>query len=291
MQLAHGMAEELGVGDRVLLGSVIRTVAYGGGGGGAGAGAGAGRGAVTLGGYLVDPADHPADPSASSEPLAVEARHAIFALPPALCARLDYRPPLPSGRDQLTQRMPMGAVIKVHALYDRPFWRDDGLNGQIVAPGSLMESAFDNSPQDASYGALVGFIAGDDARRAERTTAAARRDAVVADLVSAFGPEAARPVEYVEQLWCAEPFSRGGPVAVSSPGALTALGPSLREPVGPLHWAGTETATKWCGYLDGALSAGMRAAAEVLEALGRATTATPGTAATPAAPASPARAR
>ena len=66
-----------------------------------------------------------------------------------------------------------------------------------------------------------------------------------------------------------QPFTRGGPVAVSSPGALTALGPALRAPVGPLHWAGTETATKWCGYLDGALSAGIRAADEVLVALGR----------------------
>ena len=82
---------------------------------------------------------------------------------------------------------------------------------------------------------------------------------------SARGPRT--PVEIVEQHWPAEPFTRGGPVAVSVPGALTALGPALRAPVGPLHWAGTETATTWCGYLDGALSAGLRAAGEVLHAL------------------------
>ena len=71
----------------------------------------------------------------------------------------------------------------------------------------------------------------------------------------------------VEQHWPAEPFTRGGPVAVGSPGALTELGPALRQPVGTLLWAGTETATKWCGYLDGALSAGLRAADEVLHSL------------------------
>ena len=161
----------------------------------------------------------------------------------------------------------MGAVTKVHVLYDRPFWRDDGLNGQVVAPGSVMESAFDNSPDDASHGAIVGFVAGDDCRRLESAGVEVRRAAVLEELARAFGPRALEPVEFVEQHWTAEPFTRGGPVAVTAPGALTALGPALREPVGPLHWAGTETATEWCGYLDGALSSGQRAAREVVRAL------------------------
>jgi monoamine oxidase len=186
---------------------------------------------------------------------------------PALCARLVYTPALPGNRDQLCQRMPMGAVTKVHVMYDTPFWRDDGLNGQIVAPGDVMESTFDNSPEDGSHGAVVGFIAGDDCRRLEAAGPEARRVAVLDQLTRAFGPKARAPLEMVEQHWPAEPFTRGGPVAISSTGALTELGPALRAPVGPLHWAGTETATKWCGYLDGALSAGIRAADEVLHAL------------------------
>jgi monoamine oxidase len=266
MQLATGMAAELG--ERVLLGTPVEAIAYDPGATNPAApepGAADPTAHVSVAARQL----HPTDPSAPHQTLHVEAHRAILALAPALCARIAYSPPLPSDRDQLTQRMPMGAVIKVHAIYDAPFWRDDGLNGQIVAPGALMESVFDNSPEDGAHGALVGFIAGDDCRRSERGTPEARRAAVLADLARAFGPRAAQPVEYVEQAWCAEPFTRGGPVAVSSPGALTALGPALRTPVGPLHWAGTETATKWCGYLDGALSAGARAADEVLVALGR----------------------
>ncbi len=263
MQLATGMAAELG--ERVLLGAPLEAVSYE-----AGPATTAGHaGHVTARARLVAPPHDPADPTGPHGRLQVEARRAVLALSPALCSRIAYSPPLPAERDQLTQRMPMGAVIKVHAVYDTPFWRDEGLNGQVVAPGSLMESVFDNSPEDGAHGALVGFVAGDDCRRSGRGSAEARRTEVLADLARAFGPRAGRPVEYVEQDWCAEPFTRGGPVAVSSPGALTVLGPALRAPVGPLHWAGTETATKWCGYLDGALSSGIRAADEILSALGR----------------------
>lgn len=251
-QLAEGMAAELG--ERVVLGAPVEHVAHGDDG-------------VVVRARLVDAAADVGDPTAAHGALRVRARRAIFALAPALCGRLSFSPPLPGRRDQLCQRMPMGAVTKVHVLYDRPFWRDDGLNGQIVAPGSVMESTFDNSPDDASYGAIVGFIAGDDCRRMEAAGPEARRAAVLGELERAFGPRARSPIEVVEQHWPGEPFTRGGPVALGTPGALTALGPALREPVGPLHWAGTETATEWCGYLDGALSAGLRAADEVARAL------------------------
>jgi monoamine oxidase len=251
-QLAEGMAAELGV--RVVLGAPVHSVAHG-------------PDRVTVAARLHGPDSDPADPAAPSDPLQVTARRAVFAMSPVLCARLTYTPALPGRRDQLCQRMPMGAVTKVHVIYETPFWRDEGLNGQIVAPDSALGSTFDNSPQDASHGAIVGFIAGDDCRRLERAGPEARREAILHDLERAFGPLARTPIEVVEQHWTAEPFTRGGPVAVSSPGALTELGPALREPVGPLHWAGTETATQWCGYLDGALSAGLRAAGEVLGAL------------------------
>ena len=251
-QLAQGMADELG--DRVILGAPAETVAHG-------------PDDVVVGARLVAPGADPADPAAEHRPLGVRARRVILAMSPVLCARLAYTPALPGRRDQLCQRMPMGAVTKVHVIYERPFWREDGLNGQIVAPGGAMSATFDNSPEDAGHGEIVGFIAGDECRRLESAGPEARREIMLADLELAFGPRARTPIEVVEQHWPGEPFTRGGPVAVSTPGALTALGPALREPVGPLHWAGTETATRWCGYLDGALSAGIRAADEVLRAL------------------------
>ena len=94
-----------------------------------------------------------------------------------------------------------------------------------------------------------------------------RRSHLLGELASAFGPDAAHPLEFVEQRWSSEAFSGGGPVAGMGPGVLTAVGPALRRPVGVVHWAGTETAEAWSGYIDGAISSGIRAADEVLAAL------------------------
>jgi monoamine oxidase len=81
-----------------------------------------------------------------------------------------------------------------------------------------------------------------------------------------FGPRAARPERWLVQDWTAEELSRGGPVAYAPPGTLTALGRALHAPAGRIHWAGTELAERWAGYMDGAVRAGERAAAEVLSA-------------------------
>lgn len=251
-QLAVGMADELG--ERVLLGAPVASIAYG-------------PDHVRVDARSVAPGADPADPSAPHEPLTINARRAIVAMSPALACRVAFTPPLPGRRDQLCMRMPMGSVTKVHALYEEPFWRRDGLNGQIVSNADLMSSTFDDSPDDGSHGAIVGFIAGNDCRRMEGAGPDARRHAVLEELTRAFGPQAASPIEVVEQHWPGEPFTRGGPVAISSPGALTGFGPALRSPVQVLHWAGTETATEWCGYLDGAISSGLRGADEVIGAL------------------------
>jgi monoamine oxidase len=251
-QLAIGMADELG--DRVILGAPVSSISHG-------------PDHVTIAARTVPVDADPSVPAPAQHTMRITARRAIIAMSPMLTARLTFTPPLPGCRDQLCMRMPMGAVTKVHALYEEPFWRLDGLNGQIVSNVDVLSSSFDDSPEDGSHGAIVGFIAGNDCRRSEEAGPDVRRKKVLQELERAFGPRARDPIEIVEQHWPGEPFTRGGPVAVSSPGALTGLGSALRDPIGVLHWAGTETATQWCGYLDGAISSGLRAADEVLSEL------------------------
>jgi monoamine oxidase len=199
---------------------------------------------------------------------AVAAERAILAIPPALAGRLSYRPALPGWRSQLTQRVPMGSVVKVHALYDEPFWRRDGLSGLVVSYDGPVEVVYDNSPESGSPGVLVGFIEGWHARAWGRLDQAERRAAVLACLVGFFGEAAGRPQELLERSWADEEYSGGCFAGYFPPGVWTSYGRALREPVGRLHWAGTETATVWNSYMDGAVRSGERAAAEVLAALG-----------------------
>jgi monoamine oxidase len=199
---------------------------------------------------------------------AVAAQRAILAIPPALAGRLSYRPALPGWRSQLTQRVPMGSVVKVHALYDEPFWRQEGLSGLAVSHDGPVEVVYDNSPEGGSPGVLFGFIEGQQARDWSRRSPADRRAAVLACLVGFFGEAAGRPRELLERSWADEEYSGGCFAGYFPPGVWTSYGRALREPVGRLHWAGTETATVWNSHMDGAVRSGERAAAEVLAALG-----------------------
>lgn len=202
-----------------------------------------------------------------ADDLVVTARRAIVAIPPTLAGRIDYRPALPPERDQLTQRMPAGAVIKCMAVYDEPFWREDGLNGQVATDIAPVKVTFDNSPPTGHPGVLLAFVEGRPAIELGQVSDGALRRAVLDSLVRYFGDKAGNPVELVTQDWQKEEWTRGCYGAHLPPGALTQFGPALRRPVGPIHWAGAETAIEWSGYMDGALESGGRAAAEVLRSL------------------------
>jgi monoamine oxidase len=162
----------------------------------------------------------------------------------------------------------MGRVVKVHALYDEPFWRHHGLSGLVVSDRGPVEVVYDNSPEGGSPGVLVGFVEGQHARDFSRLAAADRRAAVLDSLVGFFGEQAGRPRELLERSWADEEYSGGCFAGYFPPGVWTSYGRALREPIGRLHWAGTETATVWSSYMDGAVRSGERAAAEVLAALG-----------------------
>jgi monoamine oxidase len=197
----------------------------------------------------------------------VRARRAVVAVAPTLAGRIAYDPPLPGFRDQLTQRMPLGTVAKCMAIYDEPFWRSENLSGQGTSDAGPVKLTFDNTPPGGTPGVLLGFLEGRQARELGRLHASERRAAVLDCFARLFGPRAGRPDAYVERLWAEEEWSRGCYGCHMPTGAWTAYGPALREPIGPLHWAGAEYATVWNGYMDGAVRSGEAAASAVLERL------------------------
>ncbi|MDZ7687401.1 MAG: flavin monoamine oxidase family protein [Halobacteriales archaeon] len=200
-----------------------------------------------------------------SDGMCVEADYAVVAVPPTVAGRIRYEPPMPARRDGLTQRTPMGSVTKCIASYEEPFWREEGLSGEVVDAEGPVGLIMDDSPSDGSSGALVGFLLGDDGRALADIEEEERRDTVLESFADYFGEEALEPVEYVDHVWAKEPYSGGCYAGTAAPGTLTRYGEALREPVGRIHWAGTETAKEWTGYMDGALRSGRRAVVEVVE--------------------------
>lgn len=195
------------------------------------------------------------------------ARHVVVTAAPPLAARIAYDPPLPAVRDNLLQRLPMGSVIKCIATYPEPFWRSAGLSGAALSLRGPIALTVDSSPQSGERGVLIGFVNGAAARDLATRSPADRRRVLLDALTRLFGPEAGTPVNFVERNWNEEPFTRGAYSAVFPPGAWTQLGSALRTPVGRIHWAGTETSSRWYGYIDGAVRSGDAAADAVARAI------------------------
>jgi len=195
----------------------------------------------------------------------IRARRAVIAMPPPLAQRLEYEPALPWERDQLTQRWSMGSGWKCHAIYASAFWRERGLNGRLIDLDTGI-TAFDTSPLSGSPGILSCFLPVAASADYERAGEEGRRQAVADALGHALGEEASNPEAYRDRMWWREPYSRGD-VAVPALGTWSSFGHSLREPVGSIHWAGSETAAEFAGQMEGALRSGRRAAEEVAASL------------------------
>ena len=193
----------------------------------------------------------------------VKARRAIVTVPPPVQARIDYDPPLPSDRAQLIQRMPIGAVVRAVIEWDEPFWRADGLTGETVDFDSPIAASIDASPPGGDRGVLSTYAFGPAGRQVGRLAPEERRHLFLDALTARLGPKTATPAEYREYTWHADPWSGGAINAHFPPGVLTTLGHALRRPVGRIHWAGTETAPRWFGFIEGAIRSGERAAEEV----------------------------
>ncbi|HMJ35271.1 MAG TPA: FAD-dependent oxidoreductase [Baekduia sp.] len=206
----------------------------------------------------------------TADGVTIDAERAIVAVPPVLAARIAYAPGLPAGKRTLLRAMTPGSLTKVEAVYPTPFWREAGLSGQGVSDTGLARVPFDNSPADGSLGVLLSFVGGRRHREWAALDAATRRARVLDDFVRFTGDERARsPEDLVEKDWTTEQWTRGCPVGHFAPGVLSKHGAQLRATHGRIHFAGTETADYWLGYMDGAVRAGERAAREVGAALRR----------------------
>jgi monoamine oxidase len=214
--------------------------------------------------------EHASSGVAITTPKAIyRAKAVIVAMPPHLTGRIHYSPPLPAARDQLTQRSPMGALIKVLVVYDTPWWRMQGMSGNAIGKLEAVELVADSTnPEPGSPGVLATFLTGEAATKYGSLPLAERRAAVLQDLATLLGSAARDAVlEYHEGNWPENPWIGGAYSSFYTPGTWTQFGASLRQPIGRIFWAGTEVSTAWPGYIHGALQAGEDAAQAVYDLL------------------------
>jgi monoamine oxidase len=235
-QIAVRMAQELG--PRVVLSAVVRTIERHSDG--------------TL--------------AVTSNKGTVTAKAVIVAIPPEHRKNIAFLPDLPPEYGKLAQHWPQGNLSKAYVAYETPFWRANGCSGEALSDEGPVFITFDVSPGDEGPGILLGFT---DARTFDPLSPADRRDRALAGFAALFGDAARDPIDYLDHCWSAEEFAPGGPTAAVPPGSWTKYGPWLRKPIDGIHWAGTETADMWTGFLDGAIRSGQRAANEVDRELSR----------------------
>lgn len=210
---------------------------------------------------------------AETADVTVSARRAIVAVPPNLYSRIRYDPPLPLFRHQLQQHQSLGLVIKVHATYRTPFWRDHGLSATAFSPYQLVHEAYDNSNHGESRGTLVGFVSDEKADALLTLPADERKRRILDSLATYYGPEALDPEVYYESDWAAEEWTQGAYAASFDLGGLTRYGALQLQPVGALRFGSSDLAAEGYQHVDGAIRVGRRLAAEVVESLAAAPTA------------------
>ncbi|AQP43650.1 flavin monoamine oxidase family protein [Tessaracoccus flavus] len=193
----------------------------------------------------------------------IEAKQVISTLPPRLAVALPHEPALPDWRAEAADKVSAGNVIKAFLIYERPFWRELGLSGQSSADEGAVRVTFDTTAGDSERGHLMGFFEGADAASLARRSSTLRERAFVDSVVRTFGEVARNPVTYIERDWASEKFTGGCHGAHFAPGVWTTQGPVLARPEGVLHWAGAEYASRFNGYLEGAVRSGREVAAAV----------------------------
>ncbi|WP_284750972.1 NAD(P)/FAD-dependent oxidoreductase [Arthrobacter sp. efr-133-R2A-120] len=241
-QVSLLIAAELG--DDVVLNSPVRTINW-------------------------EPAGEGHRVTVESERATVNARFVIMAVPPNLYSRVSYNPPLPRRQHQMHQHQSLGLVIKVHAVYSTPFWREDGLSGTGFGADALVQEVYDNTNHGDTRGTLVGFISDEKADAVFELSAEDRKKKVLESIASFLGEKALDAEVYYESDWGSEEWTRGAYAASYDLGGLHRYGKDQHANVGPIYWSSSDLAAEGYQHVDGAVRMGQATAARIVTANNR----------------------
>ena len=117
----------------------------------------------------------------------------VMALPPALLSKIHFDPFLPALKQQMIQKYPMGSVIKTVVYYKMNFWRKKGFCGTAYIDGlddqHPVDQCYDDSKEDGSHPAIVGFCLGDKSRKILHLTPEQRKSVICKSYAEVFDDE------------------------------------------------------------------------------------------------------
>ena len=201
---------------------------------------------------------------------------AVLAVPPNLYERISYVPPLPREQQIVHQHLSMGLVIKVHAVYETPFWREEGLSGTGFGGGRLVQEVYDNTNyganfaggqagQEDTFGTLVGFVSDVYAEQMWKLSPQERRHAILSAMADYLGPKTMEPIAFYLSDMAAEEWTRGAYATSYDLGGLSRWGHLQNQPTGPIHYACSDIAAEGYQHVDGAIRQGEIAAQRIIE--------------------------
>ncbi len=190
--------------------------------------------------------------------------HTIIAVPPQLYPSLGLMPLLPEPWRKVISEFRVGDVVKTMLVFSTPWWREAGLSGTVISPGSPLGAIVDASPGDDSAGVLVTLATATSNQILGRNMPEQERILQSLRYVEYAHGRRAPPLAAARSLdWMAEPFSIGGYASRRGIGGWK-LAPDLFAPLDRLYFAGTETAVQWRSFMDGAIHSGIHAAKLVI---------------------------
>lgn len=201
----------------------------------------------------------------------LRARKVILTVPSPVLNTISFSPKLPAPKQLWAESSTYGYYTKAMMIFRTPFWVEKGYCGLIqsfTGPASVIRDT--SSLPDKKY-VLTCFMSGDPGRAWAALPTGQREKALVQQIGKLFGAGAEAESGFVDMVayeWANDAYSGWGcPCIALTPGVLDTVGGAVREPAGNLHFAGTETAVRWRGYMEGAIESGERAGAEVVKGL------------------------
>ncbi|CAG5133047.1 unnamed protein product [Candidula unifasciata] len=203
----------------------------------------------------------------TSNRLEVLCQRVIMAIPPHHAAAIIYQPSLPHVKLGLLQSVPLAFLVKFAITYEEAFWKQDNSRFHYGFQSVLESPEFGpvGIVYDATSGrgnpALAGFVSSSHCFDSDPKN---RRAIIMRLIENLLGPQCLKVLEFSQMDWSKEPYNGGCFLKSLMPGTTKYFNSELREPFDRVHFAGTESATVWCGFMNGAIQSGFRAATEVL---------------------------